>query len=125
MEYSYNERAKDLYPQKEQFVHKEELENTIGFEDCDYISIEENWEFWPNTFPDGKFHNISMELHVPCRDPVDHILSQCNHKSAKRGKEFKLDCDGTDDDLYKSIRSCYLGLDHILNSASEITACFG
>jgi hypothetical protein len=46
----------------------------IGYEDCDWISIERHAVFlsqfasWP--FP--------MELHLPCRDPLDNLMSQCN-----------------------------------------------
>jgi hypothetical protein len=31
-----------------------------------------DWRFW------GKFEKLEvpMELHVPCRDPIDHLLSQ-------------------------------------------------
>ncbi len=62
----------------------------IGFEDCDYISMESNWPFW-RRFEDWP---LPLELHVPCRDPLDHIMSQCNHHhrtfdcvNASRGPE--------------------------------------
>lgn len=45
--------------------------NEIGYEDCQYISNEVGWKFWT------RFPNIT--LHVPCRPPLDHLLSQCNH----------------------------------------------
>lgn len=74
----------------------------IGFEDCDWISnaltrTAENphsdWRFW------GRFESwdLPIELHVPCRDPVDHLLSQCNH----RGVKFV--CSG---DVFKQARQC-------------------
>ena len=44
----------------------------IGYEDCDWISLEESWSAW------GPRHGVT-ELHVPCRDPIEHILSECNH----------------------------------------------
>jgi hypothetical protein len=44
----------------------------IGFEDCDYISYEGPWQFWLN------FSMWDMELHIPCRDPIEHLMSQCN-----------------------------------------------
>lgn len=48
----------------------------IGYEDCDYVSFEFPWESW------SRFNSwdVPMELHVPCRDPVDHLMSSCNHK---------------------------------------------
>lgn len=70
---SWNHRAE---------VPKEILEE-IGFEDCDFVSNERNWDFWVNFFANWKF---PVELHLPCRDPVDHLMSICNH----RGRTF--DC---------------------------------
>ena len=47
----------------------------IGYEDCDYISFEAPWQKW------SKFNSwdVPMELHVPCRNAVDHLMSNCNH----------------------------------------------
>lgn len=67
----------------EEFHPKFVLE--MGFEDCDYVSLETNYggfgpNFWLNLA--NQLHslqrNISLELHIPCRDPIDHMLSQCN-----------------------------------------------
>ena len=62
----------------------------IGFENCEFISHETDWKFWKDlqakTFSPL---NISLELHVPCRDPIVHLMFQCNHL----GKHF--DCGGT------------------------------
>ncbi len=71
----------------------------IGFEDCDYISSEHSHEFW---FQFNDFHDTPMELHVPCRDPIDHLMSQCNHR------KIVIDCHNvTDDDaLEKAIEPC-------------------
>lgn len=49
----------------------------VGYHDCDYISEERGWGFWKQ-FDD--FHNTTMELHVPCRDPISHLMSMCNHR---------------------------------------------
>ncbi|KAL7474643.1 hypothetical protein ACHAW6_000608, partial [Cyclotella cf. meneghiniana] len=68
---------------------------TIGFEDCDYISHEMYWPFWSNTFGDGKFHGMRMELHVPCRNRIDHLMSQCNHHAPKK---LELACNATTDE---------------------------
>jgi len=54
----------------------------IGFEDCDFVSLEQDWTAWREVA-----HVWPMELHVPCRDPpLDHLLSQCNHR------EIEFDC---------------------------------
>jgi len=101
------ERREGIFPG---INRTKEMVSVIGLEDCDYVSFEVEWDFWPRTFRHGKLHNIPVELHVPCRDPVDHILSQCNHKGYVTDTELKIDCDGTDEDFYKSIRRCYNGL---------------
>jgi hypothetical protein len=66
-----------------------EVMGEIGFEDCDYISMERGWKLWK------QFRVWSMELHVPCRDPLGHLMSQCNYKqktfnckAANLGKEI-------------------------------------
>lgn len=79
----------------------------IGYEDCDYISTEEeNPQFWIDYFGDEGLHNgTQLELHVPCRDPIDHLMSQCNHMW------YVIDCEADNDqDFYESIESCYLYL---------------
>jgi hypothetical protein len=66
----------------------------VGFEDCDYVSLEEYWQAW------SKITAIwPLELHVPCRDPLEHLMSQCNH----RGIEFE--CDG---DAEAQVRECLI-----------------
>ena len=67
-----------------------------GFEDCDWISIESGWEMWAQILPD-----YPIELHVPCRDPIEHLMSQCNQK----GKAF--DCNSSN--LQKEVYGCLVG----------------
>jgi hypothetical protein len=70
-----------------------ELMREIGFEDCDYISLEESWRNWKlfNETP-------SLELHVPCRDPLAHLMSGCNY--------FNIQFNCTTDNLQVEIKSC-------------------
>jgi hypothetical protein len=67
----------------------------IGFEDCDYISLKAPWETW-NKFKEWP----SLELHVPCRDPLSHLMSQCKHKS----RHFNC----TAEDLPYEISKCWV-----------------
>jgi hypothetical protein len=98
--YNDNERAKRGNVKK--YRVKPKQMNEIGYENCDYVSNEINWEFWINTFDDGKFHGIQMELHVPCRERIDHLMSQCNFK------KLDLDCDApSDEDFFKSVDKCF------------------
>ena len=47
----------------------------IGFEDCDYISLETGWDEWSKI---QKAVGASIELHIPCREPIDHLMSMCS-----------------------------------------------
>lgn len=65
----------------------------IGYEDCDYVSLESHWSAWRSVA-----QVWPLELHVPCRDPLEHLMSQCNH----RHKKF--DCNATN--LRQQVQSC-------------------
>jgi len=52
----------------------------IGFHNCDYIANEVGATFWNESL--GDLHR-RLELHVPCRDPVDLFLSMCNYRKVK------------------------------------------
>ena len=57
--------------------------NHRGFEDCDWISHEINWQFWLSL-------PRPLELHVPCRDISEHLLSIANHQNL----QFECQADG-------------------------------
>jgi hypothetical protein len=85
--------------------HRDRIERKvmfdIGFHDCDYVSHEINSEFWITRFGDAKFFDIPMELHVPCRDPLDHLMSYCNYK------KMELRCNHEKDEgFYRNIDKC-------------------
>jgi len=81
-------------------VHRDVM-NDIGYENCDYVSHEIDWRFWNRTFAGGNLHGVPVELHVPCRDPIDHLMSQCNH-----GRRF-INCGADSDEaLFNSVRAC-------------------
>lgn len=80
-----------------------QLMDEIGYENCDWISNEISWSFWKRF----AFWPVPVQLHVPCRDPIDHLMSQCNHV----GHIF--DCSG---DLDAEIRRCNLGYDRFSNN---------
>jgi len=63
-----------------------DIMNDIGYEDCDWISHQVPWVWWK------RFKNwpTDLELHLPCRDPLDHLMSQCNYK------RLQFNCDTTD-----------------------------
>jgi hypothetical protein len=80
------------------------IQREIGYEDCDYISAEVPFTFWktlvdtlPNTPP------YELELHVPCRDPVDWLMSMCNH----RRKRYN--CNAVS--VEQAVNQCLLAMD--------------
>jgi len=85
-----------VYPTYNRGRVPEEIMWERGFEDCDWISLEFRWETWAAILPD-----YPIELHVPCRHPIQHLMSQCNHK----GNVFNCDTD----DLQKEVYGCLLG----------------
>jgi len=53
-----------------------------GFETCLWISLESAMTVWHHF---DTWH-MPLELHLPCRDPIDHFMSQVNFRG------IKLDC---------------------------------
>jgi hypothetical protein len=88
----------------------------IGYHDCDWISQENNWKTWL------EFQNwsIPLELHIPCRNPVDHLMSQCNHR------QIQFDCNKSGNDMIKQIDGCTLFLERYHNRLNDTfpTKCF-
>ena len=94
-------------------VHQSEMDE-IGYEDCDYISDEIDANWWIKKFGDAKFHNTTIELHIPCRDPIDHLMSQCNFRHRK------IDCKAeSDEDFYESIEECFVFLNRYSDSLTK------
>ncbi len=73
----------------------------IGFENCDYISHETNWEFWRKLREINSTKDTPLELHVPCRDPVSHLMSVCNFNS------LHLTCNRNATEFISSIEKCF------------------
>ena len=95
------------------------IREEIGFEDCDWISQaltrtadnpRSDWRFW------GRFESwdLPVQLHVPCRDPVDHLLSQCNHR------QVKFSCTGNALDVLKHAKACL----YITGFSKELVSAF-
>ena len=76
-----------------------EVMDEIGFEDCDFISNEVPWSWWPR-FEDWP---LPLELHVPCRDPLDHLMSQCNYR---RSTFNCVDASRSPESLAREVRRC-------------------
>eukprot|EP00980_Cylindrotheca_fusiformis_P014098 scaffold3704_cov90-Cylindrotheca_fusiformis.AAC.2 len=106
--YNANLRAKQKEENGERVVARhvprDQVESSImkeiGFHDCDWISHETSYKFWISSFGDSKFFGIPMELHIPCREPLDHLMSFCNYAHEK------IDCDDDDEDFYEVIEDC-------------------
>ena len=50
----------------------------IGFLNCDYIFLENVYTQWFLLAMLYQRYAILLEVHVPCRDPIIHLMSQCN-----------------------------------------------
>jgi hypothetical protein len=74
-----------------------------GFQDCDWISIEDEFSLWQGIA--REVHPFPIEFHVPCRDPVEHLLSMCNYRKKT------LDCNITDDQIPLQLKRCILTMD--------------
>ncbi|KAL3816728.1 hypothetical protein ACHAXA_002214 [Cyclostephanos tholiformis] len=74
--------------------------NEIGYHDCDWVSHEAPKHLW-NELAD-QIRPWPLELHVPCREPIGHLMSQCNHLN--RNFQCK------DANLTKAVRSCLLDI---------------
>lgn len=72
----------------------EKIMDEIGYEDCDWISVERHAIFWSQfaSWP------LPLELHLPCRDPLDHLMSQCNWRN------IVFDC--ASENMEQQIKSC-------------------
>jgi len=95
-----------------------EVMDEIGYEGCDYVSNEIDWHFWPDTFQNW---DVPMELHIPCRDPVSHLMSMCNYKNQK------FNC--SSQDIFREIDRCIMDMDRfsakLIDSYTNIRAkCF-
>ena len=78
-----------LYPHYGRGRVPEAVMMEIGFHDCDWISLESGADVWWNQVLKELHPNRKLELHIPCRRPVEHLMSICNHY------DLTLPCEGT------------------------------
>lgn len=89
---------------RQRVPHK--IMDEIGYEDCDWISQERPVDFWAQF----KSWPLPLELHLPCRDPVDHLMSQCNHKN------ITFNCTGG---IEAQIKTCVIEMNRFSTSLSN------
>jgi len=80
----------------------------IGFENCDYISYETKWDTWPRITNNLGFakYNMTLELHIPCREPMEHLLSMGN----RLGRKFNCEvATANEEGFQKVINNVYMG----------------
>ena len=93
----------------------------IGYEDCDYIAQEMEADWWKQFSQKWK-----LELHIPCREPLGHLMSQCN--GWPQPKTFK--CADEDDQLRREIDKCAMYLNdrfdntHLQSDPNITLKCF-
>lgn len=113
--------------------------DTIGYENCDYISVEQPADYLMDHFANEKFHSMKMELHIPCRDRLEHLMSMCNYQEQEvcrqttcltsRGRvrkgdllfqKTKIACHAkTDEELFASVEKCFLHLQRYNHALME------
>lgn len=90
----------DIYSNRSRGYHRGRVParfmDEIGYENCDYVSQELSYQWWIPRFTDWPF---PVELHLPCRDPIDHFMSLCNFHNVT------IRCDGTIP-VKQVVRSC-------------------
>ena len=74
-----NDSFHHLYPKLDRQNVPPELMNEIGFEDCYWVSFEGSFGWWKRF---EKWYE-PVELHLPCRDPIEHLMSQMNYRNKK------------------------------------------
>jgi len=79
-----------------------EMMEEIGFQDCDYISIKYDGEIWDHirTVIPKEF---KMEIHLPCRDPIDHLMAMCSYR------DIEFNCGS--DNIEGEIEACVIGME--------------
>ena len=85
----------------------------IGYHDCDWISFEDKWMTWERVASFAATIPLKLEMHVPCRDPLPHLMSQCNHW----GKHF--DCNATD--MVAEVEKCLFKMDRYNDQLKKMT----
>ena len=73
----------DIYSQLHSRYNRGRIPDVVtvekGYHDCDYISEELKFQRWPELAELFGRHDKPLELHVPCREPIDHLMSICNY----------------------------------------------
>ena len=96
---------------------KPNVMDEIGYHDCDWISHEREGKIWHELVT---MIESPLELHTPCREPISHLMSQCNVK--------KLTFKCMDSNLTEEVNRCMVFLnrfDDALGLHENITLkCF-
>jgi len=75
-----------------------------GYHNCALVSIEDEWSKWneiTSVFRKNKVETIAL---LPCRAPIDHFMSMCNHRGIDVSKLFR-------HSSCKAAEQCLLGIE--------------
>ena len=78
----------------------------IGYHNCDWVSFEAPKHVWGILV--NEVAPWPLELHLPCRDPIEHLMSQCNY--------LKRTFDCTNINITREIGRCILCADRFGDS---------
>jgi len=104
-----------LYPYNNRGNPPPQFSAEIGYDDCDYIALETkagDWSKFTSLFP--------MELHVPCREPLDSLMSQANF----RMKTFICNASNLEAEIDRHVLYLDRFQDTLENSPNITVKCF-
>jgi hypothetical protein len=87
-------------------VHFDVMKET-GYEDCDWISHEYRFSIWPELAT--QLAPFEMEVHVPCREPVDWLMSMLNFR-IQFGRNVSFSCEPSAS-IEKEVQNCLMGME--------------
>ena len=70
---SKSDREENCYGFGTSWDHRRDFKTRL--DECDYVSIERSSSFWTKQ----SWSNRHLELHVPCKDPLELLMSSCFH----------------------------------------------
>lgn len=80
--------------------HRRDFETR--WDECDYVSMENSSSFWTTTSSSNKY----LELHVPCRDPLELLMSNCFHGHKPSGFDCSDKATLDIEQIGKQVRKC-------------------
>ena len=89
--------------QYNQSVHRYQFLDLVEQDQCDFVSSEFKANFWIKQ-KQTNWNDMRVELHVPCKAPVDLLMANCAYRDRER-KGF--DCEMDWESIVERIHECF------------------